>query len=161
VEQNIDLIDLLLALNAEGAKYLIIGGYAFALHGKIRATKDADIFVGTDPENAKKVWRALKAFGAPLSSLKPEDLTMPEIFFIMGRPPRQIDIITTIDGVEFEKAWKKRVKADYGNVPTYYIGRADLVANKKAAARPQDLLDVEYLTKEARKRTRKMKRRRR
>lgn len=79
MEVNSDLIDLLRALNAEGAEYLIVGGYAFALHGRVRATKDADIFVGTDSGNATKVWRALASFGAPLSELRVANLTEPDV----------------------------------------------------------------------------------
>ncbi|HET6896659.1 MAG TPA: DUF6036 family nucleotidyltransferase [Candidatus Baltobacteraceae bacterium] len=139
------MIDLLHALNAEGAKYLLVGGYAFAFHGRIRATKDVDIFIGTDPANAQLVWRALQSFGAPLAELRPEDLTEPETFFVMGRAPHQIDIITTIDGVSFEEAWQNRVDAAYGDEPTHYISKDDLVANKTAAGRPQDLADVAYL----------------
>jgi hypothetical protein len=78
MEVNSDLIDLLRALNAEGAEYLIVGGYAFALHGRVRATKDADIFVGTDSGNAAKVRRALASFGARLSELRVADLTEPD-----------------------------------------------------------------------------------
>lgn len=146
VDRNADLIDLLHALNAENAKYLLVGGYALALHGKVRATKDVDIFVGTDPENALLVWRALQTFGAPLQELSIEDLTRAETFFVMGRAPNQIDIITTIDGVSFEEAWERRVTAAYGDEPAHYIGREDLVTNKRAAGRPQDLADVAYLT---------------
>lgn len=145
MEPNLDLIDLLAALNAEDAEYVIVGGYAFAVHGKIRATKDVDIFIGTDADNAAKVWRALEAFGAPLEQLRLEDLTRPQTFFIMGRPPSQIDIITTIDGVSFERAWGNRVSSTYGGVPVHYISKADLIANKEAAGRPQDKIDVEYL----------------
>jgi hypothetical protein len=148
VERNDDLIDLLRALNAEGAKYLIVGGYAFALHGRLRATKDVDIFVGIDPNNAHRVWRALAAFGAPLEELRPEDLTQPDSFFIMGRPPNQIDVITTIDGVSFEEAWGHRVEQTYGGERAHYIGREDFIKNKTAAARPQDVADVAYLTQE-------------
>ena len=142
---NTDLTDLLRALNDEGAECLIVGGYAFAVHGRIRATKDVDLFIGTDAENARKVWRALRRFGAPLDELQPDDLTSPGTFFIMGRPPNQIDLITTIDGVSFERAWANRFASTYAGVPVNYIARADLIANKTAAARPQDLLDVEYL----------------
>jgi hypothetical protein len=149
MEPNSDLIDLLRALNAEGADYLIVGGYAFAVHGRLRATKDVDIFVGTDPKNAAKVWRALAAFGAPLDELRPEDLAQADTFFIMGRPPNQIDIITTIDGVAFASAWVNRLESTYGGVPVCYIGRSDLIANKEAAGRPQDRLDVEYLRSES------------
>jgi hypothetical protein len=145
MELNSDLTDLLRALNDAGAEYLIVGGYAFAVHGRVRATKDADIFVGTNADNAAKVWRALAAFGAPLDELRVADLTKPDTFFIMGRAPNQIDIITTIDGVAFEDAWSNRVAATYGGVSVHYIGRADLIANKEAADRPQDRLDVAYL----------------
>ncbi len=149
MHQNSDLIDLLRALNDEGAEYLIVGGYAFAVHGRIRATKDVDIFIGTDPANAARVWRALRSFGAPLDELHIEDLTQPETFFIMGRPPNQIDIITTIDGVSFEVAWQGRFASSYADVPVFYIGKDDLVANKRAADRPQDRLDVAFLTRKA------------
>jgi hypothetical protein len=145
MHQNIDLIDLLRELNAAHAKYLLIGAYAFAYHGRARATKDADIFVGSEPENAKRVWNALAAFGAPVGELTVADLSSRGTFFIMGRAPNQIDVITSIDGVTFEEAWSSRVVSTYGDVPAFYIGRAALIANKKAAARPQDLADVAYL----------------
>lgn len=145
MQQNVDLIDLLAALNAEDSKYLIVGAYAFALHGRPRATKDVDLFVGTDPKNSQSVWRALVAFGAPLNELLPEDLSTPGTFFIMGRASNQIDIITSIDGVTFDEAWARRVESSYGGVRAFYIGREELIANKKAAARPQDLADVAYL----------------
>lgn len=147
---NSDLIDLLHALNGEGAEYLIVGGYAFAVHGRVRATKDVDIFVGTDPANAHRVWSALARFGAPLSDLTPEDLMTPGNFFIMGRPPNRIDVITTIDGVSFEQAWPNRLSLTYGGVLAHYIGREDLIVNKEAAGRPQDRLDADYLRRHLR-----------
>lgn len=145
MQANIDLTELLAALNAEGAEYLIVGAYALALHGRSRATKDADLFVGSDRSNAKRVWNALVSFGAPLDELKPEDLASPGTFYIMGRPPNQIDIITEIDGVEFDAAWDRRVAATYGGVPAFFIAKSDLIANKRAAARPQDIADVAFL----------------
>lgn len=145
MQPNSDLIDLLAVLNAEDAKYVIVGGYAFAIHGRLRATKDVDIFVGSDPDNAARVWRALEQFGAPLAELQVEDLTKPETFFIMGRAPNQIDIITSIDGVPFERAWANRVTGTYGEVPVHYISKDDFIANKEAAGRPQDKADLEYL----------------
>lgn len=145
MQLNIDLIDLLGALNAAEARYLIIGAYAFAFHGRARATKDIDIFVGSDAENAHKVWQALIAFGAPIAELREADLAVPGTFFIMGRAPNQIDIITSIDGVTFEEAWQHRIAASYGGVAVNYIGRSEFIANKRAAGRPQDLADVAYL----------------
>ena len=149
MHQNIDLIDLLRALNDAGAKYVVVGAYALAFHGRPRATKDVDIFVGSDPENAEKVWKALVAFNAPLEELRPSDLASPGVFYIMGRVPNQIDIITEIDGVSFDEAWPTRVTSTYGGVPVYYLGRAELIRNKKTAARPQDLADVAYLESNA------------
>ena len=149
MHQNTDLIELLAALNAEGSDYLIVGAYAFAFHGRVRATTDIDLFVGSSPENADKVWRALGAFGAPLDELQPEDLRTPGVFYVMGRPPNQIDVITSIDGVTFEQAWATRVASTYHGVPVNYIGRSELIANKKAAGRPQDLADVAYLESSA------------
>ena len=145
MQENIDLIDLLGALNAAGAEYLLVGAYAFAFHARPRATKDADIFVGSAPENARRVWAALVSFGAPLDELRESDLASPGTFFIMGRPPNQIDIITQIDGVTFEDAWESRIASSYGGVPTFFLCREHLIANKKAAGRPQDLADVAYL----------------
>jgi hypothetical protein len=132
-------------LNAANAKYLIVGGYALAVHGHLRATKDVDIFVGTDPENADRVYSALSRFGAPLEELTRADLADPDVFFIMGRPPNQIDIITTIDGVTFEAAWRNRLECSYDGVPAWFIARDDLVANKTASGRPQDLADLAAL----------------
>ena len=124
---------------------MLFRSYAFALHGKLRATKDVDIFVGTDLDNARRVFRALQAFGAPLESLREQDLTAADTFFIMGREPNQIDIITTIDGVTFEQAWENRVPACYAGETVYFIGKDDLITNKRAAGRPQDLADIDYL----------------
>jgi hypothetical protein len=145
MQQNIDLIELLAALNAEGVRYLIVGAYALGFHGRPRATKDADIFVGADSENAQRVWKTLVSFGAPLEELRASDLSSPGTIFIMGRPPNQIDILTEIDGVSFEEAWSTRVTSTFCGVPVNYIGRAELVRNKKTVARPQDLADVAYL----------------
>ena len=141
---NSDLIDLLRALNGAGAKYLIVGGYAFAIHGRTRATKDVDIFIGTDAENAARVWDALGVFGAPLDELRVEDLVVPETVFIMGRPPNQIDIITTIDGVAFNEAWANRVGSTYGACPSAISAVTSSFA-KEAPGRPQDRADVAYL----------------
>jgi len=149
MQQNIDLIELLAALNAEGVRYLIVGAYALGFHGRPRATKDADIFVAADPENAKKLWKTLVNFGAPLEELRPIDLSSPGTIFIMGRPPNQIDILTEIDGVTFHEAWASRAASTFCGVPVNYIGRAELVRNKKTVGRPQDLADVAYLEGDA------------
>jgi hypothetical protein len=145
MQANSDLTELLAALNAEGARYLIVGAYAVGLHGRPRATKDADLFVGSDPSNAERVWNALARFGAPLSGVTIDDLATPGTFYIMGRAPNQIDIITEIDGVDFDRAFKNKVTSSYGGVPAFFISKEDLLANKRAAGRPQDLADVAFL----------------
>jgi hypothetical protein len=149
MNQNTDLIELLFALNEEGADYIIVGGYAFAFHGRPRVTKDVDIFVRATEENAARVWTALSKFGAPLSGLTPSDLASAGTIFAMGRDPNRIDIITSIDGLTFEDAWISRVPSTYESVPIAYIGRSELIANKKAVGRPQDLADVAYLEADA------------
>ncbi|HEY5340298.1 MAG TPA: hypothetical protein VIK27_04660 [Candidatus Aquilonibacter sp.] len=88
------------------------------------------------------------AFGAPLADLRVDDLASSGTFFITGRAPNQIDIITSIDGVSFEDAWETRVETTYGGRPIAYINRSNLIRNKTAAARPQDLADIAYLERD-------------
>lgn len=142
---NPDFRDLFAALNAAHAEFLIIGGYALAVHGTPRFTKDLDVWVKANPENANKVWTALDAFGAPFLDLTLEDLATPGIVFQMGLPPNRIDIITSIDGVEFQEAWEHRLPSAYGDQPVMVIGVDDLIRNKEATGRPQDRLDAETL----------------
>ena len=142
---NPDFRDLFAALNAAHAEFLIIGGYALAVHGTPRFTKDLDVWVKANPENANKVWTALDAFGAPFLDLTLEDLATPGIVFQMGLPPNRIDIITSIDGVEFQEAWEHRLPSAYGDQPVMVMGVDDLIRNKEATGRPQDRLDAETL----------------
>jgi len=142
---NPDFRDLFAALNAAHAEFLIIGGYALAVHGTPRFTKDLDVWVKANPENANKVWTALDAFGAPFLDLTLEDLATPGIVFQMGLPPNRITIITSIDGVEFQEAWEHRLPSAYGDQPVMVIGVDDLIRNKEATGRPQDRLDAETL----------------
>jgi len=148
---NSDFRDLLVALNAAGAKYLIVGGYALALHAEPRFTKDLDIWVECSPANGKAVWNALAAFGAPLSDLAKEDLAVPGLVYQLGVAPSRVDILTSIDGVEFADAWASRVDQRYGGEPASFIGFEDLVRNKRASGRPQDLIDADLLDKHRRR----------
>jgi hypothetical protein len=148
MHQNSDLTELLAALNAAGVDYMLVGAYAFAFHARPRYTKDADIFVRATPGNASRIWAALEAFGAPLDGVRESDFAQPGTFYVMGRAPNQIDIITEIDGVAFEDAWEARVASTYFGIPVHYISKGQLIANKKAAGRPQDLVDVAYLERE-------------
>lgn len=142
---NPDFRDLFAAFSAAGAEYLLVGGYALAFHSAPRFTKDLDVWVNPTPENAARVLAALERFGAPLGDLALADLATPGIVFQMGVPPNRIDVLTAIDGVAFAEAWPERAETVYGEVPVPVIGRRHLVQNKRAAARPQDLVDADLL----------------
>lgn len=142
---NRDFSDMLSALSAGGAEFLVVGAHALAAHGRPRATGDLDLWVRPTPENAERVWNALARFGAPLRSLSVEDLGRPDIVFQIGLPPCRIDILTAIDGVTFEEAWPRRIQVRIGPNEVPVLGRQDLVANKRAAGRPKDLADLSWL----------------
>ncbi|MEJ7727839.1 MAG: DUF6036 family nucleotidyltransferase [Polyangiaceae bacterium] len=143
---NDDFLDLLSALNAAEAEFLVIGAYAVGVHGRPRATKDLDVWVAANPRNAARVLSALLHFGAPLGDLSAADLEQPGTGFKMGIPPRRIDVLTQISGVVFADAWPRRIEAIFApGVRCAVIGIDDLIANKRAAGRPQDLADVAAL----------------
>jgi hypothetical protein len=144
---NQDFSDLFSALNAAEARYLVVGGYAFSYHAEPRYTKDLDIWVEPTDSNAGAVWRSLAAFGAPMAMISVADLSAPGMVFQIGVPPNRIDLVTSIDGVAFPDAWSGRVQTVYAGVPIQLIGKAELILNKTAAGRPQDLVDVERLTR--------------
>jgi hypothetical protein len=142
---NRDFRDLLSAFNDQGVEYLVVGAHALAAHGHVRATKDLEVWVRPDPSNAPRVLRALKAFGAPLHGLTEVDFTESGLIFQIGVPPVRIDVITEIDGVEFDEAWPERVKAHLGELEVPVLSREHLIQNKRAAGRLQDLADLERL----------------
>src|SRR5437763_15371756 len=106
-----DFKELFGFLNAEAVRYLVVGGYAVSLHAEPRATKDLDILVDPAPDNAVALFRALAAFGAPLEGMTPESFVQPGTFFRMGVPPVMVDVLPNIAGVEFDRAWSRRVEA--------------------------------------------------
>jgi hypothetical protein len=139
----LDFKELLSEFNAHDVKYLIVGGYAVSFHGHPRATKDLDILIGPNLDNALAVYAALAKFGAPVESLKAEDLTEPDSFFRMGTPPVMVDILPRISGIDFDDAWRHRVTFEVDDSLTVpLISRDDLLVAKIAAGRPQDLADV-------------------
>ncbi|MFL6261896.1 MAG: hypothetical protein ACJ76Y_19535 [Thermoanaerobaculia bacterium] len=140
---------MLAALQSEEAVFIVVGAHAMAVHGVPRATGDLDIWVRPDPENAQKVLRALVEFGAPLETtgLQVEDLTKPDTVYQIGLPPRRIDIITDIDGVDFEEAWQSKVVSQVVGLAVPFLGWDVLLRNKKAAGRPKDLADLKLLKK--------------
>ena len=142
---NPDFHDMLFALSEEGAEYLLVGAYALAVHGLPRATGDIDLWVRPRPDNARRVLAAVARFGAPLGGLTQRDLTTPGTVFQIGVAPRRIDLLTTIDGVDFEEAWVARCVTRVGTLDVPVIDREHLLRNKKAAGRPQDLADAARL----------------
>ncbi|WP_437675572.1 DUF6036 family nucleotidyltransferase [Sorangium sp. So ce131] len=143
---NDDFLDLLSALSAADARFMVVGAYAVGVHGRPRATKDLDVWIEASPENATRVMDALRRFGAPLSELSELDLATPGVGFMMGVPPRRIDVLTQISGVEFAEAWPRRIEVAFGeHVRCPVIALEDLLANKRAADRLQDRADVEAL----------------
>jgi hypothetical protein len=147
-----DFKDLLSAFHAHGVKYLIVGGYAVSFHSQPRATKDIDLFVRADPTNAKAVYAALAAFGAPIADISVGDLADPHQFIRFGREPVAVDIMPGIDGVEFDAAWEKRVEGvidTQSGITGFFISKDDLIASKLAAGRLRDLADVEEIRESA------------
>lgn len=140
-----DFRELLSLFNAEKVRYLIVGGFALAHYGRPRYTKDLDIWVDRSEENARRVFRALTKFGAPLENLSYRDFSEPEVVFQVGVEPLRIDLLTDITGVQFEGAWSRRESSMYGVVPVQVIGKDDYIANKRASGRPSDLRDIEAL----------------
>ncbi len=144
---NADFMDILLAFGAEKVEFLIVRGFAMAVHGAPRFTGDIDLWVRPDPANAERVHRALARFGAPLAThgVTASDFSLPGAVYQMGLPPRRIDVLTAIDGVAFEQAWSGKIERELGSLSLPFLGLADLIRNKRAAGRPKDLLDIELL----------------
>ena len=146
---NPDFRDLLSEFNARGVEYLVVGAYALAAHGHVRATGDLDIWVRPDPANAKRVMSALEAFGAPLHDLTEGDLSRAGVVFQIGVAPMRIDVLTGIDGVAFDEAWLERFTTRYAGQAVSVLSARQLIANKRAVGRAQDMADVEWLERNA------------
>jgi hypothetical protein len=142
---NRDFVEMLSALCAAGAEFLIVGAHALAAHGIPRATGDLDVWVRPTPANADRVLEALRAFGAPLFDLSREDLSQPGIVFQLGVVPCRIDILTAITGVEFDEAWAHRLQVQIEGLSIACLGREQLLRNKRATGRAKDLADVAML----------------
>jgi len=140
-----DFQDILRAFKAHQVKYLVVGGFAFGVHLEPRTTKDIDVWIRTDPENAKAVFDALAEYGAPIAGMTPQDF-MDGTVFQMGQTPNRIDILQQVSGLDFDSAWEHRLEGFIDeNTPALVISRDDLIRNKLACGRHQDLLDVKRL----------------
>jgi predicted nucleotidyltransferase len=142
---NQDFKEFIQSLNDNGVRYLLIGGYAVAVHGYPRYTKDMDIWVEMSEENAAKIVKALNEFGFASLGLKETDFLAPDQIVQLGYPPGRIDILTTVPGVEFVDCYPTRVATEVDGVTVSCIDLENLVKNKKATGRHQDWADVENL----------------
>ena len=140
-----DYTELLSILNARRVKYLVIGAYAVAIHAQPRATKDLDILVKADPENARALFAALAEFGAPLEGLAPEGLAERGLLLRMGHEPVAVDILSDIPGVDFDAAWERRVDGvidPAGGFMAHFTSGNDVMAARATAGRSQGIADV-------------------
>ena len=142
---NQDFKEFVQSLNDNHVRYLVIGGYAVALHGHPRYTKDLDVWIEMKPDNAAKMVKALEQFGFASLGLKAEDFLVPDQIVQLGYPPNRIDVLTTLPGVEFERCYASRVQVEIGGVAVNFIDLENLKKNKKATGRTQDLADLENL----------------
>lgn len=142
---NKDFIEFLKCFNDKHVDYLLIGGHALAFHGLPRFTKDIDFWVRPTVENAKRVLSALDSFGFGDVGLTTEDFTTTGRVVQLGQPPRRIDIVTSIDGVDFSPAFDRRIESTYKGLDLFVIHKEDLITNKRSTGRPQDALDANML----------------
>jgi predicted nucleotidyltransferase len=142
-----DFRDLLVVFADTGVEFVIVGAYALALHGAPRASGDIDLFIRATPDNAERVFAALARFGAPLEAagISAVDFARPALVYQIGLPPRRIDVLTEISGVSFDEVWESRLTVDVEGRSIGFIGRAAFLKNKRAAGRPQDIVDVARL----------------
>jgi predicted nucleotidyltransferase len=141
-----DLRQLLLAFNAHGVEYLVVGGWAVGFYSDPRSTKDIDLFIRSGEKNSEAIFHALAEFGAPLAGLTPADFRdSPNSVFQLGNEPARADILQGIDGVDFDEAWPMRVELSLEGVPVHVVAAEHLIQNKLASGRLQDLADVEAI----------------
>ena len=140
-----DFKEFLSLLNAHGVDFLLIGGYAVALHGYPRATIDLDVWVRAAPDNAERIIRALKAFGFDSPQLEPKVFIAAEQIVRFGVPPFRIEIMTTISGVAYDACRSRADTYDIEGVSVPVIALEDLKVNKRASGRHKDLADLEQL----------------
>ena len=145
MELSQDFKEFIESLNVSRVRYLVVGGYAVALHGHPRYTKDLDVWIDCTPANAKRMVRAFAEFGFESLGVKAADFEKPDRMVQMGVPPNRIDVLTSLAGVNFSACFKKRVIVEIDGVPVNFIDVEHLKINKRAAGRLQDLADVENL----------------
>ncbi len=142
---NPDFKEFIASLNANQVRYLVIGGYALALHGHPRYTRDLDIWVELDRKNARALVKALQQFGMGSLGLTEEDFLVPDQVVQLGDPPNRIDILVTVSGIEFADCYPQRITTTLEGVEVNFIDLENFKKNKKASGRMQDLADLENL----------------
>lgn len=142
---NPDFREFIQSLNDNRVRYLVVGGYAVALHGHPRYTKDLDVWIEATPENAARMVKALEQFGFGSLGLRAEDFLVPDQVIQLGYAPNRIDLLSTLEGVDFDSCYAARVEVEMDGLTVHFIGLDDLKANKQAAGRLQDLADLEGL----------------
>ncbi len=144
---NEDFLDILRALVEAGVEFLVVGAHAMAVHGVPRATGDLDLVARPSRPNAARVIRALRAFGAPIDThgVTQADFEVPGRVYQLGLPPRRVDLLTTLTGVDFEEAWASKVFVDVEGMAIPFLGLDALRRNKAATGRERDLLDLRLL----------------
>lgn len=142
---NPDFVDLLRAFIAAEVRFLVVGAYALAHHGRPRATGDLDVWIDPTPANAPRVVRALVGFGAPVADVTESDFAQPGVVFQIGVPPGRIDVLTELSGISFDDAWPGREAGRFGELTVDFIGRDAFIRNKRATGRAKDLGDIEGL----------------
>ena len=145
MEPQTDFKDLLELFNKYQVKFLIVGGYALAFHGAPRMTGDIDLFIDTNSQNAQRIMQALGEFGFGDVGLTLQDFILPEKVIQLGVPPVRVDILTSLSGVSWEKAYRSKESGKYGNVPVFYINKELFLFNKRAIGRKKDEADIEAL----------------
>lgn len=142
---NKDFRDFIELLNSNNVRYLIVGGYALALHGHPRYTKDIDVWVWISEQNARNIVHSLQQFGFSNPNLTEQDFLTPGIIVQLGYPPHRIDILTQATGVDFEECYSSRMELEIDGLKIGFIDIENLRKNKKALGRLQDLADLENL----------------
>ena len=140
-----DFQEFIQSLQSRQVKFLVIGGYAVAYHGHPRFTGDVDFFVECSPENGDRISLAIADFGLASFGLKAEDFSQIGMVVQLGRPPRRIDILTGVDGIDFETAWNSRIEVSLADLVVPFISKEQLILSKRAAGRQKDLDDLRYL----------------
>jgi hypothetical protein len=144
-----DLVEMLSAFAGAKVRYLIVGGHAVSLHARPRTTKDLDVWLDGEPENIARACAALRRFGVPEEIVEDLRTARPDEIVWMGRVPARVDFLQKVPGLSFETAWKRRVTTTLSGVAMQFLGRDDLIANKRLVGRPRDRMDVRALERAA------------